>query len=68
MSRWLWKIAFQILWGHTKRPVSGEHVGEVGDDVEGGVHDVRDAEVDNEVVGDRPHPGVRHHYPYHWKH
>ena len=47
----------------TKGPVSGEHVGEVGDDVEGGVDDVGQRQVDDEVVGDGPHPGVGHHDP-----
>ena len=51
----------------TKGPVSGEHVGEVGDDVEGGVDDVGHGQVDDEVVGDGAHPGVGHHDPDHWK-
>ena len=34
----------------TKRPIASEHVGEVGDDVEGGVDDVGHREVDDEVV------------------
>ena len=36
----------------TKGPVARKHVGEVGDDVEGGVDDIRHGQVDDEVVGD----------------
>ena len=50
----------------TKGPVAGEHVGEVGDDIEGGVDDVRHREVDDEVVRHGAHSGVGHHNPYHW--
>ena len=42
----------------TKRPIPCEHVSEVGDDVECGVHDVSYGEIHNEVVGDGTHPGV----------
>ena len=50
----------------TERPVASEHVGEVGDDVEGGVDDVGHGEVDDEVVRHRAHAGVGHHNPYDW--
>ena len=35
----------------TNDPITGDHVGEVRNDVEGGIHDVSDGQVDNEVVG-----------------
>ena len=50
----------------TKRPVAREHVGKVGDHVEGSVDDVGHREVDDEVVGDRAHLGVGHHDPDDW--
>ena len=42
----------------TERPVTRKHVGEVGDDVEGGVDDIRHGQVDKEVVGHGAHPLV----------
>ena len=50
----------------TKGPVASKHVGEVGDDVEGGVDDVGHREVDDEVVCHRAHSSVGHHNPYDW--
>ena len=50
---------------HTEGPISCEHVSEVGDNVERGVDDVGYGEVNDEVVGDRPHPRVGHHNPDH---
>ena len=47
----------------TERPVTRKHVGEVGDDVEGGVDDIRHGQVDKEVVGHGAHSLVRHHDP-----
>ena len=49
----------------TKGPVAREHICEVGDDIERGVDDIGDGEVDDEVVGDRPHPSMGHHNPDH---
>ena len=51
--------------GFTKRPVPCEHVGEVWYHIEGYIHDVRYGEVHYEVVGNRPHPGVRQNDPDH---
>ena len=50
----------------TKGPISGEHVGEVGNDVEGSVDDIRRGEVDDEVVGHRSHPLVGEDNPDYW--
>ena len=47
----------------TERPVPCEHVGEVWYDVEGGVDDVRDGEVYQEVVRHRPHSFIRENNP-----
>ena len=58
------EIIFSLVL--TKGPVASKHVGEVGDDVEGGVDDVGHREVDDEVVCHRAHPGVGHHDPYDW--
>ena len=49
----------------TNDPITGDHVGEVRNDVEGGIHDVSDGQVDDEVVGHRSHPCMGHHNPYH---
>ena len=35
----------------TNDPITSDHVREVGDDIEGGIHDVGNREVDDEVVG-----------------
>ena len=51
----------------TERPVAGEHVGEVGYDVEGGVDDVCHGQVDDEVVRHGAHSSVGHYNPYNWK-
>ena len=50
----------------TERPVPCEHVGEVWYDVEGGVDDVRDGEVYQEVVRHRPHSFIRENNPNYW--
>ena len=51
----------------TKRPVASEHVGKIGDDIEGGVDDIGHGQVDDEVVRHRAHSGVGHHDPYNWR-
>ncbi len=60
-------FAAKIKENPTKRPVSRKHVGEVGDNVEGGIDDIGHREVDKEVVGHWAHPLVRHNDPDYWK-
>ena len=55
------------LYWPTEGPVPGEHVDEVGDDVERGIECVSDGEVHDEVVGHRAHPRVGEHDPDHCK-
>lgn len=50
-----------------ERPVTVEHVSVVEDDVQGGDHGVRDAEVHQEIIGDGAHSSVRQHDPYHYQ-
>ena len=59
------QIILNFRYAFTKRPVPCEHVCEIWNDIEGGIHDIRYGEVHYEVVGDRPHPGVRQNYPDH---
>ena len=59
------QIILNFRYAFTKRPVPCEHVGEIWNYIEGGIHDIRYGEVHYEVVGDRPHPGVRQNYPDH---
>ncbi len=49
----------------TKRPVPGEHVGKVWDNVEGSVDDICYGQVHQEVVGHRSHSFIREHDPNH---
>ena len=42
----------------TKWPVAGEHVGEVWDDVECGIHDVSHGKINDEVICNRAHPSI----------
>lgn len=49
----------------TKRPVPGEHVGKVWDNVEGSVDDICYGQVHQEVVRHRPHSFIREHDPNH---
>ena len=49
----------------TERPIARQHVGEVRDDIEGGVDDVSHGEIDQEVIRHRPHPSIGHHDPDH---
>ena len=51
----------------TNDPITSDHVREVWDDIEGGVHDVGNGEVHDEVVGHRAHPRVGEHDPDHCK-
>ena len=58
-------IILNYSYFFTKRPVPCEHVGEIWNHIECGIHDIRYGEIHYEVVGNRSHPGVRQYYPDH---
>lgn len=60
-------IILNYSYSFTKRPVPCEHVGEIWNHIECGIHDIRYGEIHYEVVGNRSHPGVRQYYPDHWR-